>query len=323
MKKILITGITGQAGAILAEQLVNEYQVFGLVRRTSSINTVRINHLLDKITLIPGDLLDLNSLIRAIKQSDPWCVVNLAAQSFVHISWDQPILTSNVTGLGAVNVIIATRMVNPDIRFIQASSSEMYGLMKNEEPLNEVSEFHPRSPYACSKIFAHYMTINARESYGMWACCPIMFNYESHQRSPEFVTRKITRAAARIKMGLQKELRLGNLSSRRDWSACQDTCRAIRLLMEKDVPDEYVIASGEAHSVREFCQEVFEYLDLDYDKYVVVDPDLFRPAEVPLLLGCADKAKKELGWEPEINFKQLVKMMVDVDIERCKQGDWF
>jgi GDPmannose 4,6-dehydratase len=312
----LITGITGQDGAYLAEWLLSKgYEVHGMCRRCSSPNVERISHLLDKITLHDGDLLDQSSLQSLIAAIRPREVYNLAAQSFVGTSWSQPVLTGEVTGLGVARVLEAIRLVDPQIRFYQASSSEMFGKV-HETPQRETTILHPRSPYGVAKVYGHYLTINYRESFGMFACSGILFNHESPRRGLEFVTRKITDAAARIKLGLQRELRLGNLDARRDWGFAGDYVQAMWLMLQQETPDDYVIGTGEVHSVRDFVESAFEHLDLDWRDHVVVDPKFFRPAEVDLLLADSSKARRQLGWQPRMSFRELVTSMVDADMAR-------
>jgi len=314
MKRALITGITGQDGSYLAEFLLEKgYKVYGIVRRTSTTNLERIAHLEGKVELIYADLLDENSLIHALRVAEPDEVYNLASQSFVPASWSQPVLTGEFTALGVTRLLDAIRVVNPRIRFYQASSSEMFGEAR-EVPQNEHTPFHPRSPYGVAKVYGHWITVNYRESYGMFACSGILFNHESPRRGLEFVTRKVTHAVARIKYGLQKELRLGNLEARRDWGYAKDYVEAMWLMLQQDEPDDYVIATGETHSVRELCELAFGYVDLDYRDYVVVDPSLFRPADVNLLVGDASKAHRRLGWAPKVRFEELIKMMVEADL---------
>jgi GDPmannose 4,6-dehydratase len=319
MPKALITGVTGQDGSYLADFLCEKgYEVLGMVRRTSTINFDRIRHLQDRIKIVRGDLLDEVSLISILRENDPDEIYNLAAQSFVPTSFEQPVLTGEFTGLGVTRVLDAIRIVNHAVRFYQASSSEMFGKVR-ETPQQETTPFYPRSPYGAAKVYAHWMTVNYRESYGLFACSGILFNHESPRRGVEFVTHKITRAAARIKLGLASDLRLGNLDARRDWGYAPDYVRAMWLMLQQDHPDDYVIATGETHSVREFCQEAFGHLGLDWEKYVVVDPKLYRPAEVDLLVGDYGKAKRVLGWEPSINFQELVRIMVDADMAALQQ----
>jgi GDPmannose 4,6-dehydratase len=318
-KRALITGITGQDGSYLAEFLLEKgYEVIGMVRRTSTINFERIRHIQDRITLVQGDLLDQSSLIDILREHRPHEVYNLAAQSFVPTSFKQPVLTGEFTALGVTRLLEAIRLVDPTIRFYQASSSEMFGKVR-EVPQNENTPFHPRSPYGVAKVYAHWITVNYRESYGMFAVSGICFNHESPRRGLEFVTRKITYTAAKIKLGLAHELRLGNLEARRDWGYAPDYVRAMWLMLQQDEPEDYVIATGETHSVREFVELAFDYLRLDWKKYVVVDPALYRPADVDLLVGDATKARTKLGWAPSVTFEQLVKIMVDADLELVKQ----
>jgi GDP-mannose 4,6-dehydratase len=318
-KRALITGITGQDGSYLAEFLLEKgYEVIGMVRRTSTINFERIRHIQDRITLVQGDLLDQSSLIDILREHRPHEVYNLAAQSFVPTSFKQPVLTGEFTALGVTRLLEAIRLVDPTIRFYQASSSEMFGKVR-EVPQNENTPFHPRSPYGVAKVYAHWITVNYRESYGMFAVSGICFNHESPRRGLEFVTRKITYTAAKIKLGLAHELRLGNLEARRDWGYAPDYVRAMWLMLQQDEPEDYVIATGETHSVREFVELAFDYLGLDWKKYVVVDPALYRPADVDLLVGDATKARTKLGWSPSVTFEQLVKIMVDADLELVKQ----
>lgn len=318
-KRALITGITGQDGSYLAEFLLEKgYEVIGMVRRTSTINFERIRHIQDRITLVQGDLLDQSSLIDILREHRPHEVYNLAAQSFVPTSFRQPVLTGEFTALGVTRLLEAIRLVDPTTRFYQASSSEMFGKVR-EIPQNENTPFHPRSPYGVAKVYAHWITVNYRESYGMFAVSGICFNHESPRRGLEFVTRKITYTAAKIRLGLAHELRLGNLEARRDWGYAPDYVRAMWLMLQQDEPEDYVIATGETHSVREFVEVAFDYLGLDWRKYVVVDPALYRPADVDLLVGDATKARTKLGWAPSVTFEQLVKIMVDADLELVKQ----
>lgn len=316
MKKALITGITGQDGSYLAEFLLSKgYKVYGLRRRTSTPNFDNIGHLLNKIDLISGDLLDLSSLIEAIRTSDPDEVYNLAAQSFVADSWPQAIYTGYATGMGVTNILEAIRLTKPEIRFYQASSSEMFGKVL-ETPQKETTPFYPRSPYAVSKVCGHWITVNYRESYDMFTCSGILFNHESPRRGLEFVTRKVTDAVAKIKLGLQKELRLGNLDAKRDWGYAGDYVKAMWLMLQQENPDDFIIATGETHSVKELVEVAFGYVGLDWRKYVVQDAKLMRPAEVDLLLGDPQKAKTKLGWEPEVSFEDLIKMMIDSDLNK-------
>jgi len=319
-KVALITGITGQDGSYLAEFLLQKgYKVHGLVRRSSTINFERLLHLQDQIELIPGDLLDQNSLISAIKQAEPQEVYNLASQSFVPTSWNQPVLTGEFTALGVTRMLEAVRLVNPRLRFYQASSSEMFGMVR-ESPQNENTPFYPRSPYGVAKLYGHWITVNYRESYNLYACSGILFNHESPRRGVEFVTRKITYAAARIKLGLQKKLRLGNLDAERDWGFAGDYVQAMWMMLQQDKPQDFVIATGVTHSVRHLVEIAFGYLNLDYRDYIEADPALLRPAEVHHLRGDASKAARELGWKPTVSFEQLVKMMVDEDIAQVRKN---
>jgi GDPmannose 4,6-dehydratase len=317
-KSALITGVTGQDGSYLAEWLLEQgYRVYGLVRRSSSPNVDRIRHLVDKITLIPGDLLDDNSLAKALEQSAPDEVYNLAAQSFVATSWNQPIFTAEVTGVGVARLLEAIRKVNPKIRMFQASSSEQYGAAR-ETPQNENTPFHPRSPYAVAKAYAHHITINYRESYGLFACCGISFNHESPRRGLEFVTRKITYAAARIKLGMQKELKLGNLRAVRDWGFAGDYVRGMWSMLQQSQAEEFVFATGECHSVEELVKTAFEHAGLDWKEHVSTEASLLRPADVEHLRGDATKARAKLGWQPATSFAQLVQMMVDADLKQVR-----
>ena len=317
-KKALITGLTGQDGSYLAELLLEEgYEVHGVVRRSSTESFERIEHIRQKINLVQADLTDQVSIIDAVDQIRPTEVYNLAAQSFVPTSWSQPILTGDVTALGATRVLEAIRMVDKNIRFYQASSSEMFGKVQ-EVPQSEKTPLYPRSPYGVAKVYGHWITINYRESYDMYACSGILFNHESPRRGLEFVTRKVTDAVARIKLGMQDELRLGNLDAQRDWGFAKDYVRAMWLMLQQDTPDDYVVSSGEMHTVREMCEIAFGHVDLDMNDYVVVDPKFYRPAEVHELMGDCSKAKEQLGWVPETSFKELITMMVDGDLERLK-----
>jgi GDPmannose 4,6-dehydratase len=316
----LITGITGQDGSYLAELLLEKgYQVHGTYRRTSAPNFDRIQHLVDRISLHQTDLGDMASLTRLISKVRPQELYNLAAQSFVASSWDQALLTSDTTGVGVARILEAIRMVDPSIRFYQASSSEMFGKV-HETPQRETTQLHPRSPYGCAKAFAHYMTINYRESYNMFACSGMLFNHESPRRGPEFVTRKISLGAARIKRGLASELRLGNLDAKRDWGFAGDYVEAMWLMLQQPVAEDYVIGTGVTQSVREFVRLVFEAIDLDPEKHVVIDPQFYRPAEVDLLLADPTKAKKQLGWSPKVHLQQLAEMMVTSDLALIDAG---
>lgn len=318
-KVALITGITGQDGSYLAEFLLDKgYKVYGLVRRVSSPNFSRIARIANRITLLEGDLTDQTSLDVALQLARPDEIYNLAAQSFVATSWNQPILTADVTGLGAVRVFEAAHRVCPDAKIYQASSSEMFGDAK-EIPQNEKTPFNPRSPYACAKVYAHHMAVNYREGYGMFICCGILFNHESPRRGIEFVSRKITDGVARIYYGLAKELRLGNLDAKRDWGYAGDYVKAMWLMLQQEKPDDYVIATGESHSVKEFAELAFKEVGLNWEDYVVVDRRFFRPADVQELRGDASKARQVLGWQPTISFKELVKMMVRADLDRVKE----
>ena len=318
MPRALITGITGQDGSYLAEfQLEQGYEVIGMVRRTSTVNFSRIQHIQDKVTLISGDLLDQGSLISILQEQQPDEVYNLAAQSFVPASWKQPVFTGDVTALGVTRVLEAIRTVDESIRFYQASSSEMFGKVR-EVPQKETTPFYPRSPYGVAKVYGHWITVNYRESYGLHATSGILFNHESPRRGLEFVTRKVTHGVAKIKLGLDDELRLGNLDARRDWGYALDYVRAMWMMLQQPKPDDYVIATGETHSIRELCEEAFRYVDLDWQEYVQQDPRFMRPAEVDLLVGDASKAGKALGWEPQVTFRDLVRLMVDADLELLK-----
>ena len=313
LKTALITGINGQDGSYLAEHLLaHDYKVFGLVRRTSIRNLERVSHLLEQIELLNGDLLDQNSLINAVAEAQPDEIYNLAAQSFVPASFSQPVLTGEFTALGVTRMLEAIRIVNSKIRFYQASSSEMFGKVQSV-PQDEDTKFHPRSPYGVAKLYGHWITVNFRESYGMYAVSGILFNHESPRRGTEFVTRKITLAAARIAAGRQKELRLGNLDARRDWGFTGDFVEAMRLMLQQAEPKDYVIGTGETHTVQDFVQASFDHVGLDWRKHVVIDPKLVRPAEVDLLISNPRRAREELGWTPKVSFNELVRMMVDAD----------
>ncbi len=314
MKRALITGITGQDGSYLAEFLLEKgYQVIGMVRRTSTLNFERIKHIQDRIQVVPGDLLDEASLMTILQEHRPHEVYNLAAQSFVQTSWQQPVFTGQVTALGVTRLLDAIRLVDKNIRFYQASSSEMFGKVQ-KVPQNENTPFYPRSPYGVAKVYGHWITVNYRESYKLFACSGILFNHESPRRGLEFVTRKVTHGAARIKLGLANELRLGNLDSQRDWGYAADYVVAMWLMLQQDKPDDYVVGTGETHSIRELCEIAFGHLGLDWHKYVVQDPRFYRPAEVDLLVSDSSKAHRELGWKPTVSFKELIHMMVDADI---------
>ncbi len=320
MPKALITGVTGQDGSYLAEFLLNQgYDVVGMVRRTSTVNFHRIAHIQDQIELVPGDLGDQISLIRLLEEYRPDEIYNLAAQSFVQTSWSQPVFTGDVTALGVTRVLDAIRTVDKRIRFYQASSSEMFGKVV-EVPQRESTPFYPRSPYGVAKVYGHWITVNYRESYGLHATSGILFNHESPRRGLEFVTRKITHHVAQIKLGLTDELRLGNLDSQRDWGFAGDYVRAMWLMLQQDNPDDYVVATAETHSVEEFLEEAFGYVDLDWHDFVIQDPKYMRPAEVDLLVGDPSKAGQKLGWEPSVSFQELVCMMVDADLKLLKDG---
>jgi len=319
MPKALITGVTGQDGSYLAEFLLEKgYEVIGMVRRTSTVNFDRIRHIQDNIKLVYGDLLDQVSLIAILQEHHPDEVYNLAAQSFVPTSFEQPVLTGEFTGLGVTRMLDAIRLVDKNIKFYQASSSEMFGKVR-EVPQNENTPFYPRSPYGVAKVYGHWITVNYRESYGLFACSGILFNHGSPRRGLEFVERKVAHGAARIKLGLANELRLGNLEAQRDWGYAGDYVEAIYLMLQQDKPDDYVIATGKTHSVRELCQVAFDYVGLDYRDYVVSDPKFYRPAEVDQLVGDASKARRVLGWEPKVSFEELVHMMVDADLEALQR----
>ncbi len=321
MPKALITGITGQDGSYLAEFLLERgYDVVGMVRRTSTINFHRIAHIQDQLTIVNGDLLDGVSLIHMLEEHKPDEVYNLAAQSFVPTSWNQPVFTGEATALGVTRILDAIRIANPKIKFYQASSSEMFGKVM-EVPQTEATPFYPRSPYGVAKVYGHWITINYRESYDLHATSGILFNHESPRRGLEFVTRKITHHVAKIKLGLTNELRLGNLEARRDWGFAGDYIKAMWLMLQQDKADDFVIATGETQSVEEFVRIAFEHVDLDWKEYVIQDERFYRPAEVDLLVGDPSKAGRDLGWEPEVSFKGLIEMMVDSDIELLKRGD--
>ena len=320
MPKALITGITGQDGSYLAEFLLDQgYEVIGMVRRTSTINFHRISHIQDRITAVPGDLGDQVSMIHLLEEHRPDEVYNLAAQSFVQTSWNQPVFTGDVTALGVTRLLDAIRFVDPKIRFYQASSSEMFGKVV-EVPQRETTPFYPRSPYGVAKVYGHWITVNYRESYNMHATSGILFNHESPRRGLEFVTRKITHHVAKIKLGLADELRLGNLDARRDWGFAGDYVKAMWLMLQQDEPDDFVIATGDTHSVEEFLEVAFGHVNLDWHDYVVQDERFMRPAEVDLLVGDPSKAGRVLGWEPTVSFAQLVQMMVDADIKLLQAG---
>lgn len=316
MKNALITGITGQDGSYLAELLLEKgYKVYGLKRRTSDLNYGNVSHLINDIEFIYADMTDIPSLITAVKKSQPDEVYNLAAQSFVQTSWEQPILTGEVDGMGVTNILEALKMVKPESHFYQASTSEMFGKVQ-AIPQCETTPFYPRSPYGVAKLYAHWITTNYRESYDMFACSGILFNHESPRRGLEFVTRKVSMAVARIKNGLQNDLFLGNLDSKRDWGFAGDYVKAMWLMLQQETPDDYVIATGETHTIREMCEVAFNYAGLNYEDFVKIDPRFFRPAEVEILLGDPTKAKKALGWELSVSFKQLIEMMVQSDLDK-------
>jgi len=318
-KRALITGITGQDGSYLAEFLLEQgYDVVGMVRRTSTVTFDRIQHIQDDLELVQGDLLDQSSLMEVLSEYKVSEVYNLAAQSFVPTSWKQPVLTGEFTALGVTRILEAIRSVNPEIRFYQASSSEMFGKVQ-QVPQTEKTPFWPRSPYGVAKVYGHWITVNYRESYNLFACSGILFNHESPRRGLEFVTRKISHGVAKIKLEQAKELRLGNLDSQRDWGFAGDYVRAMWLMLQQDQPDDYVVAMGETHSVRDFCEIAFSHVDLNWQDFVVQDPAFMRPAEVDQLIGNPAKAAAKLGWEPEVSFRGLVEMMVDADLEDLKR----
>jgi len=323
MSIALITGITGQDGSYLAEFLLDKgYQVVGMVRRTSTVNFERIRHIQKRLTLVSGDLLDQASLTAALQEYRPQEVYNLAAQSFVPTSWSQPVFTGEVAALGVTRLLDAIRQVDPHIRFYQASSSEMFGRVR-EIPQKETTPFYPRSPYGVAKVYGHWITVNYRESYGLFACSGILFNHESPRRGLEFVTRKVTDGVARIKLGLEREVRLGNLDARRDWGYAGDYVRAMWLMLQQDRPDDYVVGTGQTHSVREWCQAAFGHLGLDYADYVKVDARFIRPADVDLLVSDPTKARTALGWAPSTSFEELVAAMVDADLARLQGEELF
>ena len=314
-KKALITGVTGQDGSYLADLLLEKgYEVHGLIRRTSTSDLSRIRHIQDRIKLVPGDLMDQHSLTTAVHEIQPDEVYNLAAQSFVAASWSQPVLTGELTGMGVTRMLEAVRLAKPDARFYQASSSEMFGKVK-ESPQNESTPFYPRSPYGVAKVYGHSITVNYRESYGLFASAGILFNHESPRRGLEFVTRKVTNAVARIKLGKQNELRMGNLDPHRDWGFAGDYVEVMWLMLQQDEPDDYVVGSGKATSVRDLVELAFRYAGLDMEKHLVIDQSFFRPAEVDRLLADSSKAKSKLGWEPQVSFEELIDMMVHADLE--------
>ena len=319
-KRALITGITGQDGSHLADFLLEqEYDVFGMTRRSSTNSFDRIAHIIDKVTLLSGDLLDEHSLASTIRTAQPDEIYNLAAQSFVPTSWSQPVLTAEFTAVGVCRILEAMRAVKPDARFYQASSSEMFGKVV-ETPQNERTPFYPRSPYGVAKVFGHWITVNYRESFGLFACSGILFNHEGERRGLEFVTRKVTDGVARIKLGKAQQLHMGNLDARRDWGYAPDYVRAMWLMLQQPVPDDYVIATGETRSVRELVETAFDCAGLDWRKHVVVDESLMRPAEVDVLVGEAAKARRQLGWEPGVSFSEMIKRMVDADLARHQSG---
>jgi GDPmannose 4,6-dehydratase len=319
-RRALITGITGQDGSYLAELLLEKgYEVHGMVRRLSSENYERLAQIRDRISLHTGDLLDQRSLVDALRRCEPDEVYNLAAMSFVAASWNQPTLTAEFTGVGVTRMLEAIREVRPEARFYQASSSEMFGKVR-ETPQNESTPFHPRSPYGVAKVYGHFITVNYRESYGLYACSGILFNHESPRRSLEFVTRKVTHGAAAIKLGLATELRLGNLEARRDWGYAPDYVEAMWLMMQRDEPGDFVVGTGQDHSVRELARIAFDHVGLNPADYVVEDPEFMRPAEVDELVADASKARTELGWEPKVGFEEMVRTMVDTDLERLRAG---
>ncbi|MGD0594855.1 MAG: GDP-mannose 4,6-dehydratase [Acidimicrobiales bacterium] len=314
-RRALITGITGQDGSYLAELLLSEgYEVIGMLRRSSTVNFERIAHIQDDLTLVAGDVLDEVSMIEILRQHRPTEVYNLAAQSFVPTSWSQPVLTGEVTALGVTRILDAIRLTDRDIRFYQASSSEMFGKVR-EVPQTELTPFYPRSPYGVAKVYGHLITVNYRESYGLHASSGILFNHESPRRGMEFLPRKVSHGVARIKLGLDRELQLGNLEGKRDWGYAGDYVRAMWQMLSQDVPDDYVVATGETHSVRELCEVAFDRAGLKWEDHVVVDEQFLRPAEVDLLVGNAAKAREQLGWKTEVGFPELVSMMVDADID--------
>jgi GDPmannose 4,6-dehydratase len=320
MPTALITGITGQDGSYLSELLLSKgYEVVGVARRSSTMTYERIEHLLDDILVVQGDLHDQGSLLAFLEEYKPTEVYNLAAQSFVPTSWNQPALTGDVTALGVTRMLEAIRFVNPKIKFYQASSSEMFGKVV-EVPQRETTPFYPRSPYGVAKVYAHWITINYRESFNLFAVSGILFNHESPRRGLEFVTRKIANGVARIKLGTAQELRLGNLESRRDWGFAGDYVEAMWMMLQRDESDNFVVGTGETHSVREFCEIAFSHVDLDYAEYVIQDERFYRPAEVDLLVSDPSKTRSLLGWEPTVGFKELVTMMVDAELERLSQN---
>jgi GDPmannose 4,6-dehydratase len=318
MPTALITGITGQDGSYLAEFLLeNGYEVVGLVRRTSTVNFQRIQHIQKRLTLVSGDLLDQSSLVTVLQEHRPQEVYSLAAQSFVPTSWSQPVFTGEVTALGVTRLLEAIRQVDPSIRFYQASSSEMFGKVR-EVPQSENTPFHPRSPYGVAKVYGHWITVNYRESYDLFACSGILFNHESPRRGLEFVTRKVAFGAVLVKLGMARDLRLGNLDAKRDWGFAGDYVRAMWLMLQQDQPDDYVVGTGQTHSVRELCRVAFGHLGLNHEDYVKTDPRFVRPADVDLLVSDPAKARAALGWEPQISFEDLVVMMVEADLKQLQ-----
>jgi GDPmannose 4,6-dehydratase len=317
-KRALVTGITGQDGSYLAEFLLEQgYEVIGMVRRTSTVNFERIVQIQDRVVLVPGDLLDQTSMIDIMQEYQPDEIYNLAAQSFVPTSWKQPVFTGDCTAMGVTRVLEAMRNAVPKARFYQASSSEMFGKVQ-EVPQRETTPFYPRSPYGVAKVYGHWITVNYRESYDLFACSGILFNHESPRRGMEFVTRKVSHGVARIKLGLARELRLGNLESRRDWGFAGDYVKAMWLMLQQDEPVDYVVGSGETHSVRELCQVAFDHVGLDWEEYIVADRQFYRPAEVDLLVSDPSMARNHLGWEPRVSFEALVHMMVDADLKQLQ-----
>lgn len=319
-KKALITGITGQDGSYLAEFLLSkDYEVYGIVRRTSTVRYERIHHIQNQLHVIQGDMGDLSSLITAVSSIQPDEVYNLAAQSFVPTSWNQPVFTGDITGLGVTRILDAIRTVNPDIRYYQASSSEMFGKVR-EVPQKETTPFYPRSPYGVAKVYGHWITVNYRESYDIYACSGILFNHESPRRGMEFVTRKVTHHAAKIKLELANEIRIGNIDSKRDWGFAGDYVRAMWLMLQQDAPDDYVIATGKTYSVERLLEVAFGHVGLNWKDYVIQDSRFMRPAEVDLLIGDSSKAKDKLGWQPEVTFEELIGMMVESDLKKLRDS---
>jgi len=317
-KRALVTGITGQDGSYLAEFLLEQgYEVIGMVRRTSTVNFERIDHIQDRVVLVPGDLLDQTSMIDIMQEHKPDEIYNLAAQSFVPTSWKQPVFTGDCTAMGVTRVLEAMRNAVPKARFYQASSSEMFGKVQ-EVPQRETTPFYPRSPYGVAKVYGHWITVNYRESYDLFASSGILFNHESPRRGLEFVTRKVSHGVARIKLGLARELRLGNLEARRDWGFAGDYVKAMWLMLQQDNPDDYVVGTGETHSVRELCEVAFDHVGLDWEQHVVADRQFYRPAEVDMLVSDPGKAREKLGWEPQVSFEGLVRMMVDADLKQLQ-----